>query len=288
MVVKKLRDSNGIFFGVFSILSIAGLAQSCAGGGGSSSPGGTNGASIGTAPTSTVHRNYDTGAMLFVGDGTWATEVTSYEAILSNHGISYQTATSAQLDAMTLTQLTQFGMFIFPGGTGSTQANSVSAQTHANLRAAVQTYGVSYLGTCAGAFIAVAPAPAAGQDVSYGFGIVNGPLLNEYSGPGTTADYESTLETFATGSAWGPTLPVLWYGGPVTPNEGVIAKYPTGDPAISEMWSGNGFVVLSGVHPTMTTADLDSLGVTPDTDDTSLAWALMNAALTQQPITPIF
>ena len=79
-------------------------------------------------------------------------------------------------------------------------------------------------------------------------------------------------------------MPILWYGGPVTPNVGVIAKYPTGDPAISEMWSGNGFVVLSGVHPTMTQSDLDSLGVTPDTDDTAFAWQLFNAALNQQPL----
>jgi glutamine amidotransferase-like uncharacterized protein len=171
-------------------------------------------------------------------------------------------------------------MMVFPGGEGGTEAGSVSAQTHANLRAAVQQYGVSYIGFCAGSFIAVAPAPAAGQDVSYGFGVVNGPLLNYYELENQGVDYQSTTESFPDGS----TMPILWYGGPVTPDLGVIAKYPTGDPAISEMWSGNGFVVLSGVHPTMTTADLDGLGVTPDTDDTAFAWELFNAALNQQPL----
>ena len=181
---------------------------------------------------------------------------------------------------MTVSQLTQFGMLIFPGGEGSTEADSVSAQTHANLRQAVQQYGVSYLGFCAGSFIAVAPAPASGQDVSYGLGIVNAPLLNEYAGPGTDADYEMTAQSFPNGS----TQEILWYGGPITPNTGVVAKYPTGDPSISEMWSGNGYVILSGGHPTVPQSVLDSLGVTPDAPDQTLAWQLMNAALHQQPM----
>ena len=44
---------------------------------------------------------------------------------------------------------------------------------------------------------------------------------------------------------------LLWYGGPVTPDVlgGVIAKYPDGNPAIIQIWSGNGFMTLSGVHP---------------------------------------
>lgn len=223
-------------------------------------------------------RAWTTDAMVFAGDGTWGVEVSSIENILSTNGATYQEVDSPTLDAMTVDQLASFGLLIFPGGEGGTEAGSVSAQTHANLREAVQSRGVSYLGFCAGSFVAVAPAPAAGQDVSYGFGIVNGPILNEW--PGTSADYEMQLESFPGGSS----VNLLWYGGPITPNSGVIAKYPTGDPAISEMWSGNGFVVLSGVHPTATQAILDSLGVTPDTPDTTLAWQLMYAALHQAPL----
>jgi hypothetical protein len=217
--------------------------------------------------------------MVFSGSGTWSSEVASIENLLTVNGMTYQDTSSAQLDAMSVDELAQFGMLIFPGGEGGTEAGSVSAQTHANLREAVQVRGVSYLGFCAGSFVAVAPAPAAGQDVSYGFGVVDGPVLNEWTPPDNpNASYEMTTDTFPDGAS----IELLWYGGPITPNTGVIAKYPTGDPAISEMWSGAGFVVLSGIHPTASQAILDALGVSPATPDTALAVQLMNAALHQQ------
>ena len=184
----KLRATGASLFCIFTAAAILVGCDS-----GSSSPGAnaeSNPGAAGTAPTVTLSpapptsppslpapRNYSTDAMLFVGDGTWSTEISSIENIFSAHNVTYQEVTSAQLDAMAVTDLAKFGMLVFPGGEGGTEAGSVSAQTHANLRAAVQQYGVSYIGFCAGSFIAVAPAPAAGQDVSYGFGVVNGPLL---------------------------------------------------------------------------------------------------------------
>jgi hypothetical protein len=116
--------------------------------------------------------------------------------------------------------------------------------------------------------------------VSYGFGVVSGPLLNEYAGPGTTAAFEMTLESFPDGT----TQDILWYGGPVTPSNGVVAKYPTGEPAISEMWSGNGFVIIAGLHPDLTQATLSALGVTPSTSSQATAWRIFSAALHQQPL----
>jgi glutamine amidotransferase-like uncharacterized protein len=215
--------------------------------------------------------------MIFTGNGTWSTEISDAEALFTANGASYQEVNSAQLEAMTPTEMAGFGIIFMPGGTGSTEAESVNATTHGNLRTAVQSLGLGYVGFCAGAFVAVAPAPASGADVSYGFGVVNGALLNYYTGPGTTADYVQTLESFPDGS----TQDILWYGGPVTPDTGVVAKYPTGDPAISEMWSGNGFVIIAGVHPDLSTASLDSLGVTPDTNAQALAWKIFHAAITQ-------
>jgi glutamine amidotransferase-like uncharacterized protein len=154
----------------------------------------------------------------------------------------------------------------------------VSADTHANLRAAVQQLGVSYVGFCAGAFVAVAPAPPPGGDVSYGFGVVDGPILDLYAGPGTDAVYEQTLESYPDGSSEN----ILWYGGPVTPDTGVVARYPTGDPAISQMWSGAGLVIVGGVHPDLSQASLDALGVSPDIPAQDIAWRILHAALTQQ------
>jgi glutamine amidotransferase-like uncharacterized protein len=229
------------------------------------------------APTG---RSYATGVLVFTGDGTWRTEIADLEALLDAHGVTYQEADSAGLDAMSAQDMATFGVIYIPGGEGGTEAGDTAAQTHANLRTAVQQLGVSYVGFCAGAFVAVAPAPTNGGDVSYGFGVVDGPLLDYYTGPGSDQTYEQTLESYPDGT----TENILWYGGPVTPDIGVIARYPTGDPAISEIWSGKGLVLIGGVHPDLSQATLDALGVSPGTPAQDIAWRIFQAALTQQPL----
>jgi len=225
-------------------------------------------------------RSYTTGVLVFTGDGTWGTEIGDLEALLDAHGVTYQEATSAQLDAMSAQDMAAFGVIYIPGGEGGTEAGDTQPQTHANLRTAVQQLGVSYVGFCAGAFVAVAPAPTNGGDVSYGFGVVDGPVLDYYTGPGSDQTYEQTLESYPDGT----TENILWYGGPVTLSTGVIARYPTGDPAISEIWSGNGLVIIGGVHPDLSQASLDALGVSPDMPAQDIAWKIFLAALTQQPL----
>jgi glutamine amidotransferase-like uncharacterized protein len=233
------------------------------------------------APPLIVERVYQTDALLFVGNGTWASEIASLRNILSSHGATYQEVTSAQLNAMSLAEMSRFGTLIFPGGSGGTEADSLTSATHANLRAAVQQKGVGYVGFCAGAFIAQAPAPSAGGDVSYGLGIVNGPELDYYELEYQGQDIAMTLLQYADGS----TQDTLYYGGPVTPEvpNGVIARYPNGDPAISQMWSGAGFVVISGPHPTATSAILSALGVSSsDGTHTETAWKMIDAAMHQR------
>lgn len=234
-------------------------------------------------PPAKVQRTWQTDVLLFTGDGTWATEVTNLEGIFAANGATYQEVTSAQLNAMTESQLAQFGTLLFPGGDGSTEANSLTAATHELLRTVVQQDGVGYVGFCAGAFIAVAPTPAAGQDVTYGLGIENGALLGYYYLENQGTDIAMTLESFPDGS----TKDLLYYGGPVFPNTAgtVVAKYPDGNSAISEMFSGNGYVVLSAVHPTATLTTLSDLGVTStDGIHQDLAWKLIYAAMHQQPL----
>lgn len=228
-------------------------------------------------------RNFRTDVMLFTGDGSWATEVYSLEDILSSNGASYEEVDSDQLDAMSVDEISQYGLVLFPGGMGGEESGSLSTTTHANLREAVQEKGVSYLGICAGAFIAVAPAPAAGQDVNYGLGVVNGPSLNYYHLEDEGTDIAMTLYSFADGKK----ADILWYGGPITPNipGGVIAKYPDGNPAITQMWSGKGFVMLVGGHPTATEETLDVLGVSSsDGTHQDIAWNLIDAAIHRNPM----
>ncbi len=228
-------------------------------------------------------RAFSTDAMVFTGDGTWGTEINSLEGILANHHATYQEINSEQLESLSLSDLAQFGVLIFPGGQGATQAKSVSADTHDRLRKAIQQEGVGYLGLCAGAFIAVAPTPPVGQDVSYGFGIVNGPVPDYYFLEDQGIDISMTLHSFPDGT----TQDILWYGGPVTPDGPgvVIAKYPNGNPAISQIWAGKGLVLLSGGHPTASQATLAALGVTSsDGIHQELAWKLVNAAIQGHPL----
>ncbi|MGZ3697454.1 MAG: BPL-N domain-containing protein [Bdellovibrionota bacterium] len=268
------------------LMGVALSACNDSGSAASSTPGASVGASAPSAPTSTPPasapaRTYAVDAMIYDGDGVWGTEVTNIEALLDQNHVTYHAVSSAELGAMTVDQMANYGVFIVPGGSGGTEAGSVSAATHANLREAVQKRGLNYIGFCAGAFVAVAPAPKAGGDVSYGFGIVDGPELNYAFYENQGQDLTMSLESFPDGT----TKDLLYYGGPVTPNVagGVIAKYSDGTPAISEMFSGNGFVVLSGVHPTATASTLSGLGLSStDGAHTDFAFQLINAALHQQ------
>jgi hypothetical protein len=262
-----------------SVFLFAALASACVDGGSSA---GNSPAVSGLnqrVPAGKAERGYTTDALLFTGSGTWGTEVTALGDILTKNGATFKEVGSSEMDAMSVDELAKFGVIIFPGGAGGTEASGLTAQTHANLRAAVQERGVSYIGFCAGAFIAQAPAPAPGGDVSYGLGIVDGPVLDYPSEFGGDGEFMTQL-SFADGS----TKSVLWYGGPASPNQGVIARYPGGEPAISELWSGKGFVVISGPHPAIAGSTLSSLGMSTENTDTELAWKLIHAAMTQQPL----
>ncbi len=230
-------------------------------------------------------RDFTIDAMLFEGDGTWSVEVESLADILSSRGASYRRVNTRELNAMALDDMAQFGALIFPGGTGGTQAGNMSSQTIANLRAAVRERGVSWIGFCAGAFIAVAPTPSEGKNPEYGVAIVDGPVLDYYYleeelNRRGVIDAAMTLHTFADGTK----RDILWYGGPVVPGgvNRVIAKYPNGDAAISQMWSGNGFVILSAGHPAAPLSVRNSFGLRDsDGTDFDLAWKLLSAAIHQ-------
>lgn len=229
-------------------------------------------------PPAPEARFYSTDALLFAGSGTWAAEVSSLRAILESKGASYQVVSSSELNALTLQELGEFGVLIFPGGSGGTQASSLKSATRERIRQAVQELGVGYTGFCAGAFIAVAPAPAPGRDVIYGLGVVDGPVLDYYELENQGVTASMTLLTLADGS----TRDVLWYGGPVTPDRAgdVIARYPNGDAAISQMDSGKGFVVIAGGHPGVPASSKSALGLRDsDGDDFEITWQLIRAAM---------
>src|SRR5437899_397394 len=90
--------------------------------------------------------------LLYIGTGTSAPDVSAVKAILGTNKLTYATATTSQLNAMSETQLKAYKLLIVPGGNSITIGNSLTAATTTNIRNAVQKDGMHYLGICAGAF----------------------------------------------------------------------------------------------------------------------------------------
>ncbi len=266
-------------FAILSLALAATLAACAPASPGDGSNNSTVGVGLASGPLSIPQgtRKFATDALVFNGTGSWSPEAPSLERILAAHGATYREVKSKELNAMSLDELAQYGAIVWPGGIALKQANSLTAGTKEKLRRAVQERGVSWIGFCAGAFIAAAPA---GHNASYTIGIVDTPLLDLYE-LASKAHIDMTLETFADGSK----RDLIWYGGPTVPagpNMG-IAQYPTGDAAISQLWSGNSFVILSGPHPGAPQSTRDYFKLKDiDGTDFELTWTLMDAAIHQR------
>ena len=237
-----------------------------------------------TAPQTNPPRNYKTDALIYQGDATAYGDVESIQSILDSHNKTYDTVSSAELDQMKSSDFRQYGMIVWPGGYAGRMSNSLKTSTREAIRQAVTTEGVSYVGFCAGAFIAISPATSSGSAGPWGLSILNAPILPYYyledQGIG-----ESMVQVQLPN---GVTRHLVWWGGPYlleTPN-GVIARYSkTNQPAITETWAGKGFMILSGPHPEAPTNWRTKLGL-EDSDglDFDLTWSMFDAALNQKPL----
>ena len=272
----------------FSVLMLGLLAQTaCLGalpdgsgsGGGGNAPYSGGGAGIPAAgggvgdspqsspPSTPVVRDFQTDVLLFGGTGTWDEEVSALEDLFQRQNVSYRLVSSGELDEMSVEEIERHGLVLFPGGYGGRQTSSLASGTQARLRTAVQERGVGYVGFCAGAFMAVAPQPAPGEDAIYGLGIVKGSVLDYYFKENQGIEASIEEHRFADGRS----RDILWYGGPVTLDlpGGVVARYSNGDPAISQVWSGRGMVVLAATHPVVRTGVKEDFGLEdPDGPDT--------------------
>ena len=91
--------------------------------------------------------------LLFTGTGTSRDDIVAIETLLKTNNLVYATADSEQLNRMDAADLQRSRLLIVPGGNFVGMGNSLTANTTANIRTAVKS-GVSYLGICAGAFLA--------------------------------------------------------------------------------------------------------------------------------------
>jgi len=178
--------------------------------------------------------------LLFTGAGTSRNDVTAIETILDGSRLAYTTINSSQLNGLTESQLSRYRLLIVPGGNFVEMGNSLTANATANVRNAVNG-GLSYLGICAGGFMAGHfPAPYKSFNLSAGV------KFRFYSAEAAGVRKAAVRIT----TAEGPALDQYWEDGPQFTGWGQVAgKYPDGAPAIVEGPVGDGWVILSGVHP---------------------------------------
>ena len=179
--------------------------------------------------------------LLFVGTGTSSPDVAAVKTILGNLKLTYATATSSQLNAMNESAMKTYKLFLMPGGNAITISKYLTHTTTTNLHNAIVNDGLHYLGICAGGFFA-------GSSGIYSYLNLTPPgvWFNYYADEFKGIHKEAVEITGSNGTK----LDQYWENGPQLSGWGqVVGKYPDGTPAITEGKSGNGWVILCGVHP---------------------------------------
>jgi len=177
--------------------------------------------------------------LLFDGTGTSSADVAAVESVLSTLNLRYSTADTMQMEQMSQSQLAAYKLLIVPGGNSITIGNNLSADTTSKIHDAVVDNGLHYLGICAGAFFG-------GYSIYNGLNLTNGVWFNFYADEFKGIHKASVLISFPND----PKMDMYWQDGPQLSQWGeIVSKYPDGTPAMVEGKSGNGWVILSGVHP---------------------------------------
>jgi glutamine amidotransferase-like uncharacterized protein len=182
----------------------------------------------------------DTGEpiLLFNGIGTSSNDVLAIETILNSNHLTYSTVSSSQINEMSESQIREHRLLIIPGGNFIEIGNGLDSGATANIRKAIQ-HGLNYFGVCAGGFFA-------GNSGYNGLNLTLGVRFSFYA-----AESRGIRKSIVPIAGVGvPTLGYYWEDGPQFSGWGeVVGKYPDGTPAIVQGTFGNGWVVLSGVHP---------------------------------------
>lgn len=177
--------------------------------------------------------------LLYNGTGTSSTDVTAVESVLSTLKLSYSTVNATQIGAMTESQLISHKLLIVPGGNSIKIGNGLTKTATTNIHNAVVNGGMHYLGICAGAFFG-------GYSIYNGLNLTSGVWFNFYADENKGIHIEAVTLKFPNST----TMDMYWQDGPQLSGWGqIINKYPDGTPSMVEGKSGNGWVMLTGVHP---------------------------------------
>jgi hypothetical protein len=210
--------------------------------------------------------------LIFNGTGTSSSDVGAVESLVKSMGLAYHTANSTQLNSMSVTQLRAYRLFLMPGGNSITIGHYLSKTATSNVHSAV-SQGLNYLGICAGGFFG-------GFSSSNNFSnLTSGVWFSVYSNNGKGIGPTAVPISFPNGSK----LDIYWQWGPELNGWGkVVAKYSNGQAAITEGSWGQGFVVLSGLHPEAPASWRYGMTFfTPLDVDLAYARTLVHAALTR-------
>jgi glutamine amidotransferase-like uncharacterized protein len=214
--------------------------------------------------------------LLFTGTGTSAGDVAAVEQVLEHNRLAYATATSPQLNRMSTPQLMAYRLIIVPGGNFMDMSASLTPRTAAAVHDAVQG-GVNYLGVCAGAFLA-----GDGHGYYNSLDLTSGVRFGFYSAE------KRGIRKAVVAVAGVDAAPVehYWEDGPELSGWGrVVGKYPDGTPAIVEGTSGQGWVILVGVHPEAPERWRRGMPfTTPASVANAYAGTLVQAALAHSPL----
>lgn len=207
--------------------------------------------------------------LLFAGQGTSANDVAAIESLLRQSRVDYATATSRQMNALSVPELHAYRLLIVPGGNFEEIGNGLTAETTARVRAAVGE-GLNYLGICAGAFFA-------GASPYNGLNLTSGVRFPFYRLENQGIRKARVLIKTSDGSP----LEIYWEDGPQLTGWGkVIARYPDGTPAVAQGAFVKGWVVLAGVHAEAQEAWRAGMGFTTGAERShAYAVSLIEAAL---------
>ena len=210
--------------------------------------------------------------LLFNGTGTSPGDVEALEEILRGDHLRYSLIDSRQLNRMSESQLREFRLLMVPGGNFERIGNNLTSSATANVRGAVRN-GLNYLGICAGAFFA-------GSSPFNGLNLTGGARFGFYAAEAQGIRKSAVAIT----DAGGRMLDQYWEDGPELTGWGaVVGKYPDGSPAVVEGSFGNGWVILTGVHPEAPASWRRGMDFrTPVELDRAYAATLIRAALNRE------
>jgi glutamine amidotransferase-like uncharacterized protein len=234
--------------------------------------------------TASTPRAIKADALIFDGTAVAYGSIEAITSILDTHGSTYRIVSSSEIDSMSLDEISQYGIIIWPGGYAGQMSASLRSSTRETLRKAVNDRGVGFVGICAGAFIAVSPPKTEqAQGPKWGLSVLPADDLLPYYHLEDEGTEDAMVKVdFADGSS----RSLVWWGGPYLPEypKGVVARYnDTHQPAIIQTWAGKGLVVLSGPHPEAPNNWRTKLGLNDkDGLDQDIAWKLFETAMKQQ------